>query len=46
MLDVLEGPVCDHEGHVWWRVQRDNLVGWTPEGQDGSYYIEPVSDAG
>ncbi|MBX3086122.1 MAG: protein kinase [Anaerolineae bacterium] len=40
---ILDGPVCDVEGFVWWRVRYSGKVGWTPEGSpmDG-YWLEPV----
>lgn len=40
---VLQGPACDTEaGIVWWQVQYGELIGWTAEGQDGTYYLAPV----
>jgi len=40
---VLDGPVCAN-GINWWQVRSidDGLVGWTAEGQDGNYLVEPL----
>ncbi len=39
---VLEGPVCA-DGFNWWQVDFDGLTGWTVEGTDGEYWIEPYT---
>jgi hypothetical protein len=39
-FDVLEGPFCG-DGYAWWLVATDNLEGWTVEGSEGEYFIEP-----
>jgi hypothetical protein len=39
---VLEGPVCDGNGVVWWRVAFNGLEGWTGEGQNQAYWTEPL----
>lgn len=41
MFNVLEGPTCA-SGLAWWKVNYNGLIGWTPEGQQGDYWIEPV----
>ncbi|MEO0561250.1 MAG: hypothetical protein AAF125_04005, partial [Chloroflexota bacterium] len=38
---VVDGPVCA-DGLVWWGVSGQNDSGWTAEGQDGVYWLEPV----
>ncbi len=38
---VLEGPQCGPEGRYWWRVNYNGLVGWTPEGEGSTYWLEP-----
>lgn len=38
---VLDGPQCA-DGLVWWQVDYDGLVGWTAEGQNVEYWLEPV----
>ncbi|MDX2162233.1 MAG: hypothetical protein SF162_12980 [bacterium] len=38
---VLEGPVCA-EGYNWWRIQTADVSGWTVEGADGDYWVEPL----
>lgn len=40
---VLDGPRCA-DGLTWWNVQsieENALVGWTVEGADGEYFLEP-----
>ncbi len=39
---VLEGPVCA-DGFNWWHVLNQNVDGWTVEGADGAYWLEPIS---
>ncbi|MBN8640119.1 MAG: SH3 domain-containing protein, partial [Anaerolineae bacterium] len=38
---VLDGPICA-DGAYWWRVNYNGLIGWTVEGSEGMYWIEPV----
>jgi uncharacterized protein YraI len=38
---VLGGPQCA-DGYYWWQVNYNGLVGWTPEGSNGQYFIEPI----
>lgn len=38
---VLEGPRCVDD-LVWWQVDFGGLVGWTVEGADGEYWLEPL----
>ena len=45
IFNVLQGPVCDDQGYLWWQVDYDGFVGWTAEGRDGDYFIEPVPSA-
>jgi hypothetical protein len=37
---VLEGPVCA-EDYAWWRVDYNGTVGWTVEGSEDEYWLEP-----
>jgi hypothetical protein len=40
---VLDGPRCA-DGLTWWNVQSiedSNVTGWTVEGMDGDYFLEP-----
>lgn len=41
IFSVISGPQCG-EGFVWWQVNYDGAVGWTVEGRDGEYWIEPL----
>lgn len=43
---VLDGPVCDaFTGVIWWNVLFDgNLRGWTEEGDDGEYWLFPLTN--
>lgn len=43
IFTVLEGPYCPGDGFVWWRVEFNGQVGWTVEGQNNTYYTEPVN---
>jgi len=40
-FDVLDGPVCG-EGYVWYRVRAATLEGWTAEGGNNAYWLEPL----
>lgn len=45
VVDVLDGPVCDQaKGQFqYWLVQTDRgVTGWTPEGKNGVYWLEPI----
>ncbi|MBZ0309596.1 MAG: SH3 domain-containing protein [Anaerolineae bacterium] len=39
---VLDGPVCT-PGMAWWQVEYNGVVGWTGEGQDNTYWLEPAN---
>ena len=40
VFDVLEGPTCA-EGFLWWRVEFNDIEGWTVEGNADGYFVEP-----
>jgi hypothetical protein len=41
-FNILEGPVCA-DGYVWYRVRMGTtLEGWTAEGGNNEYWIEPM----
>ena len=40
---VMTGPVCDPAGMAWWQVTYNGLIGWTVEGQGGTYFVEPLA---
>lgn len=43
---VLDGPRCTTlDKIVWWQINYNNLIGWTGEGQDGEYWLEPLGTA-
>ncbi len=40
---VLDGPRCTLlDKIVWWQINYNNLIGWTGEGKDSTYWVEPV----
>jgi WD40 repeat protein len=41
---ITGGPICE-EQLVWWQVNFNGTVGWTVEGRDGQYWIEPIPGA-
>ncbi|GAB4555879.1 MAG: hypothetical protein OHK0023_27620 [Anaerolineae bacterium] len=45
VFTVLNGPVCN-EGYFWYQVNYNGRVGWTAEGENGVYWLEPVTTAG
>ncbi|GAB4531120.1 MAG: hypothetical protein OHK0046_51930 [Anaerolineae bacterium] len=38
---VLDGPICT-EGFTWWQVDWSGFIGWTVEGANNRYSLEPV----
>lgn len=40
MVRVIEGPVCA-SGYYWWRVDAGFISGWTAEGIQNIYWLEP-----
>lgn len=42
---VLDGPVCSGF-YNWWQVNHRGTVGWTAEGAWGTYWLEPLPEAG
>jgi hypothetical protein len=45
-FSVLGGPQCDGEGRYWWQVNYNGVVGWTPEGEGVTYWVEPWAGDG
>ena len=39
---VVSGPQCGNDGRVWWQVNYNGALGWTPEGEGGVYWLEPI----
>lgn len=43
-VDVLDGPSCeDATKIIWWRVNDNGTIGWTAEGLNGNYFLDPVA---
>ena len=40
-FEVLAAPVCN-ESKVWWQITFNSLTGWIPEGEEGTYFVEPL----
>lgn len=41
---IIDGPQC-HDEMVWWKVEFGNgLIGWVAEGDNKSYFIEPLEN--
>lgn len=38
---VLNNYACDPQGHLWWQVRYGSRTGWTAEGLNGTYWLEP-----
>ena len=36
-------PACDNVGRMWWYVNYNGIIGWTAEGENGTYWLEPVT---
>ncbi|MEZ4672329.1 MAG: SH3 domain-containing protein [Anaerolineae bacterium] len=43
IFTVQDGPRCSLlDKVVWWQVNYNGLIGWTAEGKDGEYWLEPL----
>lgn len=42
VFTVQAGPYCGEEGRLWWYVNYQGVQGWTAEGENGTYWLEPV----
>jgi hypothetical protein len=40
---VVSGPQCGSDGLMYWQVNYNGTVGWTAEGDQGVYWLEPTS---
>jgi len=43
-MTLLNGPVCN-DGVLWWQVNYNGIIGWTGEGANGVYWLEPLTGA-
>jgi len=44
-FNLIGGPLCQ-EGFTWWNIELDDgTAGWSAEGDDENYFIEPLSSA-
>jgi uncharacterized protein YraI len=41
LFNIVAGPYCG-ENTTWWQVNYNGIVGWTMEGQNGEYWLEPM----
>jgi hypothetical protein len=44
VFTVLDGPLCEAD-YVWWQVEYDGQRGWTAEGREGEYWLEPLPES-
>jgi uncharacterized protein YraI len=42
-VPIIGGPQCGSDGRLWWQVNYGGMVGWTAEGDGGTYWLEPAS---
>jgi hypothetical protein len=42
IFTVINGPVCA-DGYAWWQASYQGVVGWTPEGEGATYWLEPLT---
>ncbi|MCE7946540.1 MAG: hypothetical protein DYG88_03825 [Chloroflexi bacterium CFX4] len=43
-MTLISGPVCN-DGVLWWQVNYNGIIGWTGEGENGVYWLEPIVGA-
>lgn len=43
-MQVIGGPSCGN-GYIWWQVSYNGITGWTAEGGDGSYWLDPIGQS-
>jgi hypothetical protein len=47
VFNVIGGPSCSTlDKLVWWKVQYNGIEGWTAEGKDQEYWLEPLNLTG
>lgn len=40
---VVDGPEC-RDGYAWWLVDYQGIIAWTAEGDDETYWLEPLPE--
>jgi hypothetical protein len=46
-FNIIDGPSCSTlDKIVWWQVEYNGISGWTAEGQDQEYWLEPLNLTG
>ena len=40
-MNIIDGPACA-DGWVWWKVKNADYEGWTPEGDQETYWLIPL----
>jgi WD40 domain-containing protein len=44
---VVDGPRCSLlDKIIWWQVNYNGIIGWTAEGKDSDYWVEPLNANG
>jgi WD40 repeat protein len=41
---VVNGPVCAAD-YLWWQIEYDGQTGWTAEGRENEYWLEPLPES-
>jgi hypothetical protein len=39
---VIGGPQCGNDNRMWWQINYNGIIGWTAEGEGGTYWLEPI----
>lgn len=44
VVNVIGGPECQ-DVYTWWQIQRDDVIGWSAEGDLENYFLEPYTES-